>query len=115
MKIRDIVAVIAIVVGFAASKSIHAAEEVIISYSSRSYAFLPAHVAAWREIPTIRFSRRLARTAAPSTIPSNSPSSRVKGPWNRQADSALSGAGPDVIEGSTKGLEASLIQHFLLN
>jgi ABC-type nitrate/sulfonate/bicarbonate transport system substrate-binding protein len=48
MKIRDIVAVIAIVVGFAASKSIHAAEKVIISYSSRSYAFLPAHVAAAR-------------------------------------------------------------------
>jgi NitT/TauT family transport system substrate-binding protein len=48
MKIRLIVGLVAMLACFRAPSPSHAADKVIISYSSRSYAFLPAQVAAAR-------------------------------------------------------------------
>jgi NitT/TauT family transport system substrate-binding protein len=48
MKICHLLCIVAVLSAFAVPSSIHAADKVIISYSSRSYAFLPAQVAAAR-------------------------------------------------------------------
>jgi len=45
MKIRHLLGIVAVLSCLGPQRSIHAADKVIISYSSRSYAFLPAQVA----------------------------------------------------------------------
>jgi len=46
MKIGALIAIVAAIFYFGVNRSVQAADKVVISYSSRSYAFLPAQVAA---------------------------------------------------------------------